>query len=235
VTRVYGMGDWLVALTYRVWLICSALATVMGRWRGCTAQPWDHPLTHRGAHGCQTSPLLAARARHARAAPALHSPHHVGRGRRHPPSQLPTHTIARPDPPLVRSQAERSQAVALPHSLPPQAPRHTRPCSRLEGPCTGGPIKALGEWEGLETARRQDKRERRGERCWGGGRACTCAHHQAGTQATWAGQEGTHTGPSSPSKTMISLACSCLVMKCVYAGVSVARFVRVCMDGCVYL
>jgi hypothetical protein len=27
----------------------------------------------------------------------------------------------------------------------------------LEGPCTGGPIKALGEWEGLENARRQDK------------------------------------------------------------------------------
>jgi hypothetical protein len=43
-------------------------------------------------------------------------------------------------------------------SLPRQAPRHTRPCSRLEGPCTGGPIKALGEWEGLEKARRQDER-----------------------------------------------------------------------------
>jgi hypothetical protein len=40
--------------------------------------------------------------------------------------------------------------------------------------------------------------ERRGARCWGGGRACTCACHQAGTQATWAGQEGTYTGPSSP-------------------------------------
>jgi hypothetical protein len=119
------------------------------------------PLSHHSIHP------LAARACHARAAPALHSPHHVGRGRRPPPSQLPTHTVARPDPPLVRSQAEPSQAVALPHSLPPflarQAPRHTRPCSRLEGPCTGGPIKALGEWEGLENARRQDQ-SRRGER-----------------------------------------------------------------------
>jgi hypothetical protein len=46
------LSEWLVALTYRVWLVCSALATVTGRWRGCTAQPLDYPLTHRGAHGC---------------------------------------------------------------------------------------------------------------------------------------------------------------------------------------
>jgi hypothetical protein len=67
------------------------------------------------------------------------------------------------DPTPLLCEAKLSQAKLWPcpiPSLPRQAPRHTRPCSRLEGPCTGGRIKALGEWEGLER-RRQDKR--RGE------------------------------------------------------------------------
>jgi hypothetical protein len=44
---VHVVGNGLVALTYRVWPVCTALATGTGRWRGGTAQPWDHPLTHR--------------------------------------------------------------------------------------------------------------------------------------------------------------------------------------------
>jgi hypothetical protein len=72
-SRVYVAREWLVALTYTVWLVCSALATGTGRWRGCTAQPWDHPLTHRGAHGClPTWTAFSGPCLHARAAPALH-------------------------------------------------------------------------------------------------------------------------------------------------------------------
>jgi hypothetical protein len=165
-----GLGLKL-SLTYKVWLVCSALATGTGRWRGCTAQPWDHPLTHRGAHGCLSRFChSAARACHARAAPALHSPHHVGRETRPPPSQLPTHTVARPDPPLVRSQAERSQAVALPHSLPrslAKPPGTHAPAAAWRARAQAAPSRRLGSgraWrkQGAKTRPEKTRREERG-------------------------------------------------------------------------
>jgi hypothetical protein len=177
-------------------------------------------------------PLSAARACHARAAPALHSPHHVGRGRRPPPSQLSPRTVARPDPPLVRSQAALSQAMALPHSLPrflpPQAPRHTRPCSRLEGPCTGGPIKALGEWEGLEKARRQDKRRAERREVLGrrkGLHVCTSPGRDTGDMGRARGH------PHRPLQPLMTMALAVFSLPgdviCVCWCVSVGGFVRV--------
>jgi hypothetical protein len=94
--------------------------------------------------------------------------YHVGRGRRPPPSQLPTHTVARPDPPLVRSQAERSQAVALPHSLPrsPSPQAHT-PLQPLGGPVHRRPHQGAWGVGGPEESRAPRQEERRGERCVG--------------------------------------------------------------------
>jgi hypothetical protein len=105
------------------------------------------------------------------------------------------------DPTPLLCEAKLSEAKLWPcptPSLPPSpsTQAHT-PLQPLGGRVHRRPHQ--GAWgvggPGESKAPRQE--ESRGERCWGGGRACTCARHQAGTQAAWAGQEGTHTGPCS--------------------------------------
>jgi hypothetical protein len=125
-----------------------------------------------------------------------------GRDDRRPVSSPHTPSL---DPTPLLCEAKLSEAKLWPcptPCLPPSLPRSPSPQAHTPLQPLGGPVHRRphhGAWgvggPGESKAPRQDKT--RGERYWGGGRACTCERHQAGTQATWAGQEGTHTGPSS--------------------------------------
>jgi hypothetical protein len=193
-------------LPYRVWVVCSGLAAVTGRWRGCTAQPWDHPLTHRGAHACLDAKIMS----HQRPVPVTPGQPLLctglitwgGGDDRRPVSSPHTPSL---DPTLLLCEAKLSYAKlwpcptpSLPRSLAKPPGTHA-PAAAWRARAQAAPSRRLGSgraWrkQGAKTRRE----ERRGERCGGGGRACTCARHQAGTQATWAGQEGSYRGPSSP-------------------------------------
>jgi hypothetical protein len=141
-----------------VFLVCSALATVTGRWRGCTAQPWDHPLTHRGAHGCYVSLLQPP-------APVTPGQHLLctrlitwgGGDDRRPVSSPHTPSL---DPNPLLCEAKLSEAKRWPCPPPSLAkpPGTHAPAAARRARAQAAPIKALGEWEGLEKARRQDER-----------------------------------------------------------------------------
>jgi hypothetical protein len=188
---------------------------------------------------CPVDQKSASRACHARAAPALHSPHHVGRGRRPPPSQLPTHTVARPDPPLVPSQAERSQAVALPHSLPPSVakpPGTHAPAAAWRVRAQAAPSRRLGSgraWrkQGAKT-RQEERREVLGRRK--GLHVCTSPGRDTGDMGRARGHPHRTLQPSMTvleSRCLVMCWCGCwCVCWCVCEGGQIAR---VCMDVCV--
>jgi hypothetical protein len=203
-THAYDVGDLLRSTTYKVWLVCRV------HWRraraaGGAAQH-SHGTTH--SHTGEPTAVYSMHTTFQRPVPVTPGQHLLctslitwGGGDDRRPVTSP-HTVARPDAPLVRSPAELSQAVALPHSLAPSPPSpspqaHT-PLQPLGGPVHRRPHQGAWGVGGPGESKAPSQDQSRGERCGGGGRACTCARHQAGTQATWAGQEGTHTGPSSP-------------------------------------
>jgi hypothetical protein len=186
-------------------IACSALATVTGRWRGCTAQPWDHPLTHRAAHGCPSYNKTFSGPRLSRQGStcfALAS----SRGEvETTAAQSAFHTHRRSTRLPSCATPSRAKPSCGPAPLPPfllsfsKPPGTHAPAAAWRARAQAASSRPLGNgraWRTQGAKTRQDKT--RGERCWGGGRACTCARHQAGTQATWAGQKGTYTGPSSP-------------------------------------
>jgi hypothetical protein len=78
------------------------------------------------------------------------------------------HTVARPDAPLVRRQAERSQAVALPHSHPPthaKPPGTHAPAVAWRAPGHAAPSRRLGSgraWGKQGAKRTGEEREGRG-------------------------------------------------------------------------
>jgi hypothetical protein len=160
-------------------------------------------------------------------------------------AQSATHTPSLDPTPLL-CEAKLSEAKLWPcptHSLPHQAPRHTRPCSRLEGPCTGGPIKALGE--GLENASRQDKR--RGEERRGvlgrrkGLHVCTSPGRDTGDMGRARGHPHRTLQPLTTIVVGVmclpgNAMCVCWLLLLVSAGCygwwacEAAQFVSVCMD-----
>jgi hypothetical protein len=105
------------------------------------------------------------------------------------------------DPTPLLCEAKLSEAKLWPCPTPSLAkpPGTHAPAAACRARAQAAPARRLGSGRAWRTQGGKTRaEERRGERCWGSGRACTYARHQAGTQATWAGQEGTHTGPSSP-------------------------------------
>jgi hypothetical protein len=155
----------------------------------------------------------------------------------HTPSLNPTPLLC--EAKLSEAKLWPCPTPSLPPSPSPQA--HTCPCSRLEGPCTGGPIKALGEWEGLEKASDQDKR--RGEEKGVGaaeGPARARVHvTRQGHRRHGQGKRAPTQAPPALDDRLVGWGLPGDVL-CVLLCLSVCwcegtQFMTVCTEGCVYL
>jgi hypothetical protein len=234
-------------LTYRVWLDCRALAMVTGRWRGCTAQPWDHPLTHRGEPTAVSSavsfsgPCLSCQGS---TCFALASSRGEGQTTRRPVSSPHTPSL---DPTPLLCEAKLSEAKLWPcptPSLPPslaKPPGTHAPAATWRARAQAAPSRRLGSgraWRKQGAKTREE--DRRGEERGVGAAKGPARVHvtRQGHRRHGQGKRATTQAPPAlddygcastlPGDVLYVLVCAGMsVCGCVCEG---AQFVRLCMD-----